>query len=146
MKKLIKNNLIGFIIGGLIFGSVVYAVGYKASDISYTRDGVETTVDESLDELYNILKSDDGAIIFKERKEQYVGTCTFDIKNYTSEYVDLTNDSFYVGISNTVSDSGTYGLNVSHSYDSTTGILTVRVNDGVNNNVDRPTFLVVIKK
>ena len=55
MKKLIKNNLIGFIIGGLIFGSVVYAVGYKASDISYVKsDGVASNVNESLNDLYNI--------------------------------------------------------------------------------------------
>jgi len=90
--------------------------------------------------------ADEGTIVFTEYKNQYVGTCTFDIKNYTSQYANLTNYSFSVGITNTVSDSGIYGINVNHSYNSTTGILTVKVNDGVNNNVDRPTFLVVIKQ
>ena len=47
-----KKMLIGFILGGIIFGSAVYAVSYNASDITYTKDGVETNVNEALDELY----------------------------------------------------------------------------------------------
>ena len=49
MKKL----LIGFILGGIAFGSIgIYAASYLASDISYTKGGVETNVNDALDELY----------------------------------------------------------------------------------------------
>ena len=37
IKKLIKNNLLGFIIGGIIFGGIgVYAGSIAASSIDYT--------------------------------------------------------------------------------------------------------------
>lgn len=50
MKKIIKNNIFGFIIGGLIFGviGVGAATLYNASQVSY-NDG---NVKDALDELY----------------------------------------------------------------------------------------------
>ena len=49
MKKLI----IGFILGILLCGGIVYAVNYKASDISYSSDKTTVkNVSEALDELY----------------------------------------------------------------------------------------------
>ena len=63
-------------------------------------------------------------------------THTVDIKQYTSNYQKLTNDDFIScfnsvpfgknNISDTASRSGS--LSVSHSYDASTGILTVNVN------------------
>ena len=57
MKKFIKNNLIGFIIGGIIFGCIsVYATTLIASvDVTYSNsDSTVTTVKGALDELYEI--------------------------------------------------------------------------------------------
>lgn len=55
MKKLFKNNIFGFIIGGLIFG--VIGVGattlYNATQISYNDSNVKT----ALDELYDMNNS-----------------------------------------------------------------------------------------
>jgi len=54
MKKIINSPLFTFILGGIIFGSVgIYAASYVASDISYTKDGKQTTVSDALDNLYN---------------------------------------------------------------------------------------------
>lgn len=49
MKRVIKNNLIGFILGILVCGVTVYAATqYQAKDIAYKN----TTVDKALDDLY----------------------------------------------------------------------------------------------
>ena len=56
MKKLIKNNLLGFILGGLIFGGIVYASSYLATDISYTPTDTSwevSNVNEAINSLYN---------------------------------------------------------------------------------------------
>ena len=62
MKRVIKNNLLGFILGAIIFGSIgVYASSYIAKDISFTpkdsawkkSNGEDiTTVKDALDDLY----------------------------------------------------------------------------------------------
>jgi len=54
-----KILIIGFILGGIIFGSIgIYAASYLASDITYTKDGWEVSnVNEALDELYSKLGS-----------------------------------------------------------------------------------------
>lgn len=51
MKKIIFGIVIGIILGS----GIVYAINYSAKDISYTKnDCIQTTVQDSLDELYNI--------------------------------------------------------------------------------------------
>ena len=62
MKKLIKNNLFGFIIGGIIFGSIgIYAASiYYAKDISYEPSDASwevSNVNEALNELNEITKN-----------------------------------------------------------------------------------------
>ena len=53
MKKIIKNNLLGFIVGAIIFTGVgVYAASYVAKDITYNKNG-QATVADALDDLYN---------------------------------------------------------------------------------------------
>lgn len=62
MKKIIKNNLLGFIVGAVIFsGITVLATQYLASDISFTPKDTTwkksngeniTNVKEAIDELY----------------------------------------------------------------------------------------------
>lgn len=58
-KTIIKNNIFGFILGGLIFGTVgVYAATYCASsDVSYdnSKSGLNSTdVQSAIDEIYEI--------------------------------------------------------------------------------------------
>ena len=55
IQKLKNNTVFGIIVGALIFGSLgIYAAGmYMADDITYTKDGLQTNVKESLDDLYN---------------------------------------------------------------------------------------------
>lgn len=53
MKKIIKNNFLGFVLGILLCGGIVYAVSYKASDIIYSSKNPEiTNVNAALDDLY----------------------------------------------------------------------------------------------
>lgn len=55
MKKFIKNNILGFILGALIFGSIgVYAYNYKATDVKYTpedHDWDVSNVQEAINDL-----------------------------------------------------------------------------------------------
>lgn len=57
MKKIIKNNLLCFVLGMLVCGGIVYAASYKADDISYipTDESWEVNnVNDALNSLYNI--------------------------------------------------------------------------------------------
>jgi len=82
-----KKMLIGFILGGIIFGSAVYAVSYNASDITYIKDGVETNVNEALNNLYeqNLdgeLIQATGNVIPKGVKKAYVFITQLSTYNY----------------------------------------------------------------
>ena len=56
MKKFIKNNILGFIIGAIIFGTVgVVATNYAANQIAYNKNG-KATVADALDGLYDRVK------------------------------------------------------------------------------------------
>lgn len=62
IKKILKNRILIFILGGLIFSSVsVYAITYFASsDVTYdnTQSGLTATnVQGAIDELYNVCKT-----------------------------------------------------------------------------------------
>ena len=60
MKRFIKNNIIGFILGAVIFGSIgVYAATVASSVVTYSRSGSSVeTVEGALDEIYDNFKSD----------------------------------------------------------------------------------------
>ena len=56
MKKTFLTNMLSFIIGGLIFGGVVYAANYYAKDISYEPSDASwevNNVNEAINSLYN---------------------------------------------------------------------------------------------
>ena len=55
MKKIIKNNVLGFILGAIIFsGITVYATSYLAKDVTYKDTNVETALNDLYDNLSNI--------------------------------------------------------------------------------------------
>ena len=56
-----KKMLIGFILGGLLFGSMVYAASYNANDISYTPTDASwevSNVNEALNDLNDLYNND----------------------------------------------------------------------------------------
>lgn len=96
MKKIFKNNLFAFIIGGIIFGFI--GVGattiYNASQVSYNSDKTESkNVESALNELYQF--SDKGVdpiliwtnptptLTFGEQKLE------LDLKEYSAVYIKL---------------------------------------------------------
>ena len=71
MKKLLqlmKQNVIGFIVDGIVFGSLVaYATSLGSDDVTYdntTSGSSATTVKEAIDDLYTKASSG-GSIVFK---------------------------------------------------------------------------------
>ena len=63
MKKVIKNNLFGFILGAILFGGIgtVVATTILSSTVSYTNNN-RTTVETALNELYSKAARLDGWI------------------------------------------------------------------------------------
>ena len=102
MKKIIKNNLFGFILGVIIFGSIGVAasqlfandIGYTPKDSTWKKSNGEdiTNVKDAIDELYT--KAND--------KDNY------DDKTYTQEglsifsnRVSILNGGYYIDNENT---------------------------------------------
>ena len=61
MKKKIKNNLFGFILGIILCSGIVYGVNlYNATDISYNNNKTNVeNVNEALNDLYDIVNVED---------------------------------------------------------------------------------------
>ncbi len=68
LLQLMKQNVIGFIVGGIVFGSLVaYATSLGSDDVTYdntTSGSSATTVKEAIDDLYTKASSG-GEIVFK---------------------------------------------------------------------------------
>ena len=85
--KILKNPILTFIIGGILFSSItVFAVTTISADkITYTdKNNVERTVDKVLDDLYDKANS--------ERVATQVATLTTQGASYT-----MQNDGYIVG-------------------------------------------------
>ena len=55
MKRVIKNPILTFIIGAVLFGTIgVFASNISARQVGYTKNGVDTTLDVALDDLYDL--------------------------------------------------------------------------------------------
>ena len=137
-----KKMMLGIIIGGLIFGSMVYAASYNANDITYTKNGVETNVNEALNELYNVQNELDEC---QEKKYELKRTTSpnstsINVKEYSDNWAELTNESFAVITNSSSSAVVTAGHqyrvgtsasgSVSWSYNSNTGLLTITLKTG----------------
>ena len=55
MKKIIKNNIFGFILGAIIFGSIVNAteIEFSSTEDDWKTNANIKTVQEALDYLHN---------------------------------------------------------------------------------------------
>lgn len=59
MKKILKNRLFVFILGGLIFTSIGVYAGMSAKEIPYKINDKETNVEDALNELHDFYNSGD---------------------------------------------------------------------------------------
>ena len=92
MKKII-NSLFMFMLGGIIFGSIVYAASYYAKDVLYIPEDTSwevSNVEEALNDLYSDSNDDKVEII-------EIGTCNFGELGYenTSSWSTVTFSKSY---------------------------------------------------
>ena len=127
--KLIKNNIIGFVIGVIISGAGVYAATVASSSVSYsnTSSGSSaTTVKAALDELYTMAKTKIPDTPFKlgDYFTLVPDASTFTIKAATTGYasdqtitpneltlwrvIDIHSDGSVDAVSEYVSSTGVY--------------------------------------
>jgi len=96
--KFVKKNIkliIGMILGTLLVSGIsVYATyNYLATDVIYTRDGVEKNVGEALNELYNRQKETSDKK-YTETEYQNYGKSQYD--KAMTEHNYYVNDSFTI--------------------------------------------------
>ena len=132
MKKIIKNNIFGFLIGIILYSGVVYAANlYKAVDVKY--DPTDTSwevsnVNDALNDLYDKQKN--------STKKALVFTASpVDMTQYTDRWSELTTADFKVGASGCSANINfntqiSYAFNktayasTNLSYNNKTGVLT----------------------
>lgn len=119
MKKIIKNNIFGFILGAIIFGSIVgvsaytiYAnnIGYTPSDTTWKKANGEdiTNVEEAINELYaSSLSTGYNTIELKYGDFQQLGNYSTTTKQYT--FTTETAGKIIVVMNATGSNSGVTG-------------------------------------
>ena len=129
MKKIIKNNMFGFILGILLCGGIVYAASYYAKDVTYIPTDASwevNNVNDAINSLYDSQKN-------STKKAMVFTSSPVDMKQYTDRWAELTVNDFICGASSvgsSVANNSSAGCssNLSESpmptYDSTTGKLT----------------------
>lgn len=153
MKKII-NSLFMFILGGIIFGSIVYATTYYAKDISYEPTDASwgvTNVNDALNSLYENSKSNGSSTNELHLIGSYYGlynnkTATIDLSSVPN-YQNLEYGKNVIAVPTAgyyhtgVSSQQWRGWSFSAVYDNQTGILTLTLsasdnyNDGYSYNV-----------
>lgn len=108
MKKKVFSILIGFVIGGLTFGTIgfVIAINYKASDITYNPKHSEwnvTTVEDAINYLY-----DKNSISFNDFTFEPIYSYTNSLNSY--KITNVANYKYYYIIVGTW-DSGSSDAN-----------------------------------
>ena len=154
MKKFIKNNIIGFILGAVIFSSITVAaysilandIGYTPSDSTWKKSNGEdiTNVKDAIDELYNKSATYKNLILIEESFQldsTHYGTYlkNIDVSGYAN-YKYFTVDDFYIVINGVrAASSGgsdvTSLVNFTKNYDSDNGILTITAPYQIYSNV-----------
>ena len=143
MRRIIQSKIFLIMITGLIFGSIgAYAESYLANDITYTKkDGNSITVNEALDDLYNVQNELDECQekTYKIKRTTLPASASIDVKEYSDNWAELTAENFSVVVhgaaSSTISARGyAYGGWASSStatptisYDNSTGMLTINM-------------------
>lgn len=96
MKKFIRNNIFGFLIGIILCSGIVYAASYFASDISYTKDGWEVNnVKDAIDDLYLIQQEKGNKNAFSKLFPDYSLNISHETSyTYYTPYTNITDDYF----------------------------------------------------
>ena len=120
--KFLKNNfkiIIGFIIGSVLTGGIVYA-SMSAGDIIYKNN---KTVEQALNQLYSYKAN----VILVQENISGSGTTDVDVKPFYTNYSELTAADFKLIITNmSYANSGTSSEKLpTVTYDSSTGIAKV---------------------
>ena len=145
MKRIIKNNIFGFILGGIIFGFI----GVGAAEYIYSSEKIsygDSDVKNALDELYDYSNS---------HKTQKLGTISgnesLNVSSILDNYQSLDSSKFIYIVSKVTSVGGyntagspenhnfaakTFVFDLSLNYDNTTGIITITngytaINNGI---------------
>lgn len=110
--KFIKQNIIGIIIGGLIFGSTAYAeVLYRSEGVLYSNKNsglTSTNVQDALDELYAMASRKNGGIDLKDI--EFKKGSSFVYKDLEWIVVSKNNDEITLILKNSYK-TGKYGTN-----------------------------------
>ena len=87
--KLIKNNLLGFILGTIIAGTTVYAATIAGTQVSFDKTGISnataTTVQGAISELYDIADTTVTGI------QSQLSTCNSSLSEKTSKLDEFEN-------------------------------------------------------
>ena len=92
MRKFIRNNLLGFILGAIIFSSVTYAatLSFDSGNVDHTKaDNTKTTVKAAINELYSKAENMTNGY----RHVVNLGGSGWISGNMGSYYVDLENNT-----------------------------------------------------
>lgn len=129
MNKIVLTNLFSFIIGGIIFGGIVYAANYQASDIIYIKDGNEINVNEALNDLYETSKPKSVSAVQYGGQYANLSSTTFSLTGIPNYNKLVLNKNLFVRVSivqgnnNGLSNQQSY---VNISYNASSGTLTVQ--------------------
>ena len=99
MKKIIKNNLFGFILGILVCSGIVYAASYYAKDVTYNPTDASwevSNVNDALDDLYTNIKDKEMELLWENTtNDGFVsgGTIELDLSNYRYIVLELMNST-----------------------------------------------------
>lgn len=102
MKRIIKNNIFGFILGIIIMSGIgVLAINYlyNSTDVLYEKsDKTQVSVKESLDELYNLQKNvKEGHDVLRVKSVSSQNPSTYVRYNYIYCYFNADDPERYEG-------------------------------------------------
>lgn len=126
MKKFIRNNIFGFILGGLIFGGIgIYAVSYYAKDVTYTpgdKTWEVSNVEEALNSLYENKSSSSNLNYITEATTLDYNTSAISTTITTTQ--EIKRGLLVVG-SSTYTDSAAWPVHNGFTCTSTSGKVTL---------------------
>ena len=148
--KVLKSRLFIFILSGILFSaiSVIAVTSINANQISYTKDGTETTVDDALNNLYTLANKSItfGTPIYSENNynDNQLETKTVTHSLNKGKYLVLVNYAFanHTTVVADISSNNTTANTLSCA-SSNCGIqrLSTTYNDGTATNMNSNTYI-----